>query len=123
VPRVPRSQTKRGCLVAGGERAGEAQLAVGTAEPRWPIERHAALIGVEVVDADAGPEFSPCLHDGMGRDAAAESERRAGFDDRERTDLDVGGESGGRVDLGGRVNHFGGLAPPNSSSWAALTIS
>jgi hypothetical protein len=27
------------------------------------------------------------------------------------------------MDLGGRVDHFGGLALPNSSSWAALTIS
>jgi hypothetical protein len=77
----------------------------------------------EVVDAHASTEFSPRLNNCMGRDAAAGSERRARFDDRKRTDLDVGGKSGGRVDLGGRVNHFGGLALPNSSSWAALTIS
>jgi hypothetical protein len=27
------------------------------------------------------------------------------------------------VDLGGGMDHFGGRAEPNSSSWAALTIS
>jgi hypothetical protein len=27
------------------------------------------------------------------------------------------------MDLGGRMNHLGGEAEPNSSSWAAFTIS
>ena len=77
----------------------------------------------EVVDTHADAEFGPRLHDGMSRDLAAGPEGRAGLDNRECADLDIGGESGGRMDLGGRVNHFGGLALPNSSSWAALTIS
>jgi hypothetical protein len=70
----------------------------------------------EVVDLDTNSELGAGLDDGMGRDAAAWPEHRAGFDNRERSYLDVGGESGGRMDLGGRMNHFGELAPPNSSS-------
>jgi hypothetical protein len=77
----------------------------------------------EVVDAHAGAEFGAGLDDGVGRHPAAGAERGVRFDDREGADLDVGGEPGGRMDLGGRVDHFGGLAEPNSSSWAAFTIS
>ena len=57
----------------------------------------------EMVDAHASTEFNPRLNNCMGRDAAAGSERRARFDDRKRTDLDVGGESGGSFIVSARV--------------------
>ena len=115
-----------GGAVDGDVFADDRAVADARARVRRGVEGKVLRIAAddrEVVDAHARAEPGAGLDDRVRCDAAAGSERRAGLDDRERTDLDVGREAGGRVDLGGGMDHFGGRAVPNNSSWAALTIS